>query len=242
MRRPRVPLVAAGPSTDLNAAAAGTCKARVLVQRAQEEIPSRLPGRRWPRRRGRSPLPGAEIPEVERLGELLASKVAPRADRQAFVLYSFVEPLRRYEREVQLNDRLHLVLSMLSIFGGLASSAVVAFVDNSVSTALIAVLGLVVGVSAGLNQLLRPSRRSLGFARASFTLRREAWYFVLGEGAYRGELNAAYARLVGRVSEETEMAEAVARAQDEAPAMALDQPRVDPEPPAGQGNAEAPQL
>jgi hypothetical protein len=126
----------------------------------------------------------------------LADLIVQRAEERGMILgdkrfRSFVE--YRWQRPFQYGFKwgrwyglAFSALSLLAIAAGLGSSAIVtAGGEGGWWTVVVAVLGLVVGVSAAVNQIWRPAQRSVARHQSVNALRREGWDFVCDRGRYK---------------------------------------------------------
>lgn len=95
----------------------------------------------------------------------------------------FREPLERDASAGPTFGKAATAIGVTTIGAGLASSAAAsAWGDDA--TVLVAGLGILVGLLTAVNQIWRPSQRSVARYQAAFALRREGWDFVQDSGRY----------------------------------------------------------
>lgn len=113
-----------------------------------------------------------------------------------------------------------MILGTAAIIGGLASSALAAFdVTGSLAGRIgVAVLGVLAGIAAGINQFMRPARRAAAYRRAALELNREGWFFVLDQSPYRSDdPEGSWQLFISRVIEEETLADVVLDAAEDSP-------------------------
>ncbi|HEX8054755.1 MAG TPA: DUF4231 domain-containing protein [Thermoleophilaceae bacterium] len=98
-------------------------------------------------------------------------------------------------------------LGVATIGAGLASSAITTASGGDWATVVVASLGIIVGVLATINQIWRPSERSVARYQAAFALRREGWAYLQDRGRY--ERVAPEDRLPAFIDEVTRIHRAV---------------------------------
>jgi hypothetical protein len=111
--------------------------------------------------------------------------------RRDFVYFRFERLLIWYGDEAPKQNRIHARVALTVIAGGLLSSGLAAIAKgqsgsfaDAVGWAVI-VLGLIVGVGTGWNQIARPSQKSMAYADARDEMRREGWDLVGRRGRYK---------------------------------------------------------
>src|SRR4051812_48176966 len=144
---------------------------------------------------------------------------APHSEyAREFVEHRFRFPLVNYRRRSTLAAIFHIALNLLTAAGGLATAAIAAGGGtSSFWKSVIIAIGLLVGLLAGMNQMLRPGERNLTYARTWLALRTEGWNYVCGLAQYspKADLNAEaaareWARFVARVIGAQQEAEGIA--------------------------------
>jgi len=95
----------------------------------------------------------------------------------------FREPLEHDARAGPSFGKAATAIGVATIGAGLASSALATTTGNG-ATELVAVLGIGVGVLTAINQIWRPSQRSVARYQAAYALRREGWDFLQDRGRY----------------------------------------------------------
>ena len=120
----------------------------------------------------------------------LADLVLKKADHAGgeefdeFVRHRYWRP---FDHSVRWSSRYSFAFSALTILviaGGVASSVLASLPNHHANTA-IAILGILVAVTASVNRLWRPGARAALRHRTANSLRREGWSFVCGQGRYR---------------------------------------------------------
>lgn len=152
------------------------------------------------RRRPRRWLRGMRVlgeHEADRLEERLKEKVARTeglthsdsegglqlASFEDWLRWRFRQPLERDAWAGPAFGKAATAIGVTTIGAGLASSAL-ASAGGTGTKALVASLGILVGVLAAVNQIWRPSQRSVARYQAAFALRREGWDFLQDRGRY----------------------------------------------------------
>lgn len=154
------------------------------------------PRRRWPPwRRLRGGIQVLADGEAQRLAQRIREKVqivdpgdgTDAARRlEAFddwLRFRFHEPLVRDAAAGPAFGKTATAIGVATIGAGLGSSALATTSGNG-ATGAVAVLGIVVGVLSAINQIWRPSQRSVARYQAAFALRREGWDFLNDRGRY----------------------------------------------------------
>jgi Protein of unknown function (DUF4231) len=111
---------------------------------------------------------------------------APSTDSlERFMSYRFAEPLETNARKGPRYGWAFTLISVATITLGLVSSALAGSGPDETAEMVIVVLGVLVGVLTGINQLARPGQRSVARYQAAHTMRREGWDYVHDSGRYR---------------------------------------------------------
>jgi hypothetical protein len=126
--------------------------------------------------------------EAEELQRLIQEKASDGMDAvqelrafEQWLDFRFAKPLKRDAAAGPAFGRAATAIGVATIGAGLASSAAATWGS---ATVVVAVLGIVVGVLAAINQIWRPSQRSVARYQAAFALRREGWDFLQSRGRY----------------------------------------------------------
>lgn len=97
--------------------------------------------------------------------------------------FRFRESLERDAKAGPAFGKASTAIGVTTIGAGLGSSAAAgAWGDDA--TLPVAALGILVGILTAINQIWRPSQRSIARYQAAFALRREGWDFVQDRGRY----------------------------------------------------------
>jgi hypothetical protein len=119
----------------------------------------------------------AEIPEL--------IDALTKERRQAFVAHRFHVPLSDFRGRSWRQAFLYTTLGTLIAAGGFATSLVDVAVHNpDNSKTIVAIIGLIVGVLAVINQVRQPGRRNVVYGQTWRGLRIEGWEYVLELGSY----------------------------------------------------------
>jgi hypothetical protein len=125
-----------------------------------------------------------QIREKVRSGESADEETQRRMEAfDEWLRFRFVGPLVRDAAAGPAFGKAATALGVATIGAGLGSSALATASGDS-ATIGVAVLGIVVGVLGGINQIWRPSQRSVARYQAAFALRREGWDFAQDRGRY----------------------------------------------------------
>lgn len=154
------------------------------------------------------------------LGELIAEKLqaestridfgpADEAERDLklrtrleFVRHQFAAPMANYTRFGGWYGFAFTVISLAALTAGVVSSGIAAgWSEAHWARWTILVLGLVTAAASVINQVWRPGQKSTSRTRGGNSLRREAWEFLSGRGAYEKlDSDDAWAQFVDAVS------------------------------------------
>lgn len=171
-----------------------------------DSTPTRRPRLfRWlyPRRRA----------EAEQLRKEISKKIRSSGDPalraigierlDSFLFFRVEHPMFAHSWRGPSYGRAFTLLSVGAIAAGVASTAISATEGAAEDLRwVLFTLGLVVAVFTAINQLWKPSQRSVGAYRAANRLRRGSWDYVLGRGAYRGlSEQQAFERFLDEVAE-----------------------------------------
>jgi len=104
--------------------------------------------------------------------------------QRSFLVYRFIRPLKRFERDSRGYAYLDNVLNFISILAGVGASLSAA---RGLPAAWPIVLGLVVGLLQSISQWLKPAQRATRRGIAASELRSEMWAFLQRRERYRGK-------------------------------------------------------
>jgi len=163
-------------------------------------------------------VPRQELAEVDELGQHIENRLhglvegsvtGPRRDAEFnrlrdWVTGRFTYPLRTLLLQASRNTRGHVLLNLVVIGGGFATSgiAVAAGGGNrgSATSWIVFSVGLVVALAGGVSQIFRPGYRATQRVTLAMELREEGWAFANSTKDYKGSLKVAFERFDERVS------------------------------------------
>lgn len=144
---------------------------------------------------------------LKRLGALSLPTDDPDMYKN-WVASEFTFPLRAQLWGSARDRRTHLVLSMVVVVGGFATSGIAAAAGHggrgSTTSWIVFGIGLVLALVGGLNQIFRPSFRANERTGIAVEMREEGWAFAMSTGEYaslRGDALAAFTKFQARVAE-----------------------------------------
>ena len=180
------------------------------VQGSDQEIRVR---RRWlARLRSGFGVPRYELTEVEKLGNHIWERLSLDQGGQAketarlkdWVTSRFTEPLRALLVQSSSNMRGHVLLSLIVIGGGFATSGIAVAAGtghkSSATSWIVFSVGLVVALAGGISQIFRPGYRATQRDTLTRQLREEGWAFAMGTKDYALNDPQAFERFDERVS------------------------------------------
>ena len=202
-------------------AAAGSAAPAAAGSAAPAAAGSAAPGapnirtrQRWSARwRSGFGVPRNELNEVYQLGNHILERLHQERPRglsddslRDWVTSRFISLLRALLVRASSNTRGYLVLNLVVIGGGFATSgiAVAAGTGHKSSTAawIVFGVGLAVALAGGISQVFRPGYRATQRTTLAMELQEEGWAFVLKTRDYPGEDPAVdFERLNQRVSD-----------------------------------------
>lgn len=199
-------------------------------------------------------VPKYELVEVEQLGELVLSRILAENQQSAevyrpWVASRFTYPLRSLLWQASRNTRGAVILNVLVVAGGFATSGIaVASRSGGKSSSFtlwtVFALGLIVAVAGGMAQLFRPAYRATERTRLSVSLREEGWAFATASGAYAGSVEEALDIFRSKVSEIHQRAAQITALEAATPPAAAGAGRGKgkrtPKPPGASASAGAP--
>jgi hypothetical protein len=167
-------------------------------------------------------VPQYELKEVDRLGQHILHRLYDSTSTDSFdegqlkdwVDGRFTYPLRNWLRQASQNARGHVLLSLVVIGGGFATSGIAVAADtvhkHSNTSWIVFSIGLIVALSGGLAQILRPSYRAAQRVTLAIALRDEGWDFANLAKDYSHDTKDAFELFSQRVSDIHHQAAAVA--------------------------------
>jgi uncharacterized protein DUF4231 len=162
--------------------------------------------------RRRFVLRSTSIFGVPELAERIITKVKADPARVCFVSANFAPQLLGYRQRRRQANRWHMYLGGAAVIGGVSTSALAAFdaAGTQSGRVAVAILGLLSGAAAGINQFTRPARRATAYRRAALGLEREGWFFLFDHPPYRhDDSDGSWRLFVKRVVEEEALADVV---------------------------------
>jgi hypothetical protein len=148
--------------------------------------------------------------ELTKLVSRKAKDIEDDASFERFVRHRFGRPFEHSVRWSFRYSTAFTALTIVVIAGGVTSSVLAALPGHE-GDLVIAVLGVLVAVTAAVNRLWRPGARAVLRHRTANALRREGWSFVCDQGAY----GAAESNPIDLFFEEVERINMPAEAIDE---------------------------
>lgn len=177
--------------------------------------PTRLGAlRRWfTRLRSGFGVPAYELQEVDNLGRHIwhrlssLTSITTLDDSQLadWVNGQFTYPLRNWLLQASRNTRGHVLLSLVVIGGGFATSGIAVAAGTghkgSHTSWVVFSIGLVVALAGGVSQLFRPGYRATQRTTLAIELREEGWAFANSAKDYNKDVKDAFERFNQRVSD-----------------------------------------
>ncbi len=164
----------------------------------------------WHRIVGGWGVPTYELQGVEQLGGHVLERLSgleSHAGRDVYhdwVASEFTYPLRALLWGSARNRRAHMLLNLLVVAGGFATSGIAVAAGSghrgSTTSWIVFGIGLTLAVLGGANQLFRPGYRATERTSVAVELREEGWAFAMALGVYAGELTVAFDTFQERVS------------------------------------------
>lgn len=172
------------------------------------------PLRRWfTRLRSGFGVPQYELKEVDDLGQHILHRLQGHVDISSFdqgqlgdwVDGQFRYPLRNWLRQASQNTRGHVLLNLVVIGGGFATSGIAVAEGTghkgSNISWIVFSIGLVVALAGGISQIFRPGFRATQRITLAMELRDEGWYFVNLTRDYKKDTKSAFELFSQRVSD-----------------------------------------
>jgi hypothetical protein len=163
------------------------------------------------RLRGGWGLPQYERVGVIQLGEHILKRVnsLPRAQKDPklyddWIASEFTDPLRALLLGSVRDRRAHMLLNLLVVAGGFATSGIAAAAGSghrgSTTSWIVFGIGLLLALFGAANQLFRPGYRATERTTIAFELREQGWAFAFAEGEYSRDDDAAFTAFRQRVT------------------------------------------
>jgi len=159
---------------------------------------------------------GFGVPQYELVGvRQLGDHVLRRTNRLSriegdpvlygdWVASEFTYPLRALLWGSARARRAHMLLNLLVVGGGFATSGIAVAAGSghrgTATSWIVFAIGLLVALVGGANQLFRPGFRANERRSIAVELREEGWTFAMGKGEYAGDDTAAFDLFQRRVS------------------------------------------
>jgi hypothetical protein len=147
-------------------------------------------------------VPQYELRGVIQLGNHILERLSGLESPAGSNLYhdwvasEFTFPLRALLWGSARSRRAHMLLNLLVVAGGFATSGIAVAGGSghrgSATSWVVFGLGLVLAVIGGANQLFRPGYRATERTAVAVEFREEGWAFAMALGLYTGELPAAF--------------------------------------------------
>ena len=163
----------------------------------------------------------AKQQEVETLMGLINTRAAPGSDaasRKAWLVHNFQQPLEDVLGKAGRNARWYLVVNLVVIGGGFATSGIaVGSKGSGLAGWVVFTIGLAVALAGGLSQQFRFGFRSSESRTLVFALFNEGWHFAMSTGTYAGKADEAWAHFTKRIDALNERVSAVESLDSELP-------------------------
>lgn len=152
-----------------------------------------------------------ELIEVQQLGDLILRRIEEDQALSAAVYRPWVAsrvtfPLRSLLLQASRNTRGAIVLNLLVVAGGFATSGIAVATraggkPSSLTSWVIFSIGLIVAMGGAITQFFRPAFRSTERTSLAVELREEGWAFATASGAYAGDVTEALPIFQAKVSD-----------------------------------------